>query len=168
MTDKKVAEYLSSMVIVVDTREKVNQHILEFFDNSDIAYVEEKLDSADYSVRFNCDSEVDYNYCVLVERKNSFDEIIGNFTKNRARFAREFERINTDQRVSIVIETASWLKLFRGSYRSKLPPKALIASLFTWVYRYNCPIFYASKNESPEVIYWLLYYGAMETLKGDR
>ena len=42
-------ELISSMVILVDTREKVNDHILEYFDKKNITYKKKALDYGDYS-----------------------------------------------------------------------------------------------------------------------
>lgn len=43
-------ELISSMVILVDTREKVNDHILEYFDKKSITYKKKALDYGDYSL----------------------------------------------------------------------------------------------------------------------
>lgn len=168
MTDKMIASALDDMVIVVDTREKRNEHITSYLDTIGRPYIKRAMKSADYTVTFNKEEFLPYKGCVMVERKNSFDEIIGNFTKNRKRFVNEFERIDDGVLTSIVIENSSWNKLFKGSWRSKVPSQAILASLLTWTYRYDTRIWYCQRKESPEIIYWLLYYGVMETLKGEQ
>lgn len=162
MTDSELGKALDSIIIIVDTREKKNKHILDYFDKYKIPYKIAKVDSGDYTYVMDSKYQLDGKVCV--ERKNSWDEISQNFTKNRARFINEFERAG-DTKIHIVIENASWLTLFRGSYRSKLPPKSFIASLFTWNARYNSPIWLVSKNESPVVIYNVIKYGVRELLK---
>ena len=42
-------ELISSMVILVDTREKVNTHITDYFDKKNIKYKKKALDYGDYS-----------------------------------------------------------------------------------------------------------------------
>ena len=44
-----IKKLLKSMVVLVDSREKKNSHILEYFAKQGIAYQETKLDYGDYS-----------------------------------------------------------------------------------------------------------------------
>lgn len=165
MTDKQIHNILSSMIVIVDTREKANKHILEYLMANDIEYIVEKLDSADYGITFKDPEYAPYINCSLVERKNSWNEITSNFTAHRERFKREFERISPNTNVAMVIETATWRGLFNGSYRSKMSPQSLLASTLVWSFRYRCQIWFASKRDSPRIIYNSLYYGLMTYLK---
>lgn len=158
MKDKEFKKLIDNMVVIVDTREQKNQHIITYLINNKIPYVKEKLESGDYSVRFP--NYPEYDLCMIVERKNSLTEIAGNFTKGRDRFVNEFER--TDSPIHIVVESATFKKLVNGSYRSEFSPKAFMASLVTWSCRYNCPIWFAEIGESPLLIYSILYYGTRE------
>lgn len=167
ITDKVMANVLSDMVIIVDTREQKNRHILDYFDSKDIKYKEEKLLSADYTVDFPNFKELGLDRLILIERKNSLNEIAGNFTKNRVRFVEEFERIN-GQNIHLLIEGSTWGRVIRGTYRSKLPPQSMLASLMTWHVRYNCPIWFCQQNESGMLIYNLIKYTTMEKLKDMR
>ena len=81
--------------------------------------------------------ELDMDRKVIVERKGSLDELAGNFTKNRERFRREFERMEDGQVMHLVLENFTWRKLLAGSYRSKFNPKAYKASLITWSILYD-------------------------------
>jgi len=165
MTDKMIADVLKDMVVVVDSREKSNSHILSYFEKNDIPYFVEKMDTADYTFVLPNYPKLDLDYAILIERKNSIDEICGNFTKERDRFTREFERVDQDcQNVHILVEGASWKKILNGTYRSKFPPKSLLASLFTWNARYNCPIWFSDKSEAGMVIHQILYYELRECL----
>ena len=117
MTDKQLADVINSMVILVDSREKKNQHILDYFISNGIKYRREALNSGDYS--FECNL-TQYNKTICVERKNSLSEIAGNFTSHRDRFVREFERAKiNDTKMHIVLENATFRKIFNGSYRLK-------------------------------------------------
>ena len=49
LTDRKIGEILEDMVVIVDSREKKNEHILEYLNGEGIKWRVEKLDSADYS-----------------------------------------------------------------------------------------------------------------------
>ncbi len=48
-TDKEMEELISSIVILIDTREKVNSHITDYFDRKGIPYKKKALDYGDYS-----------------------------------------------------------------------------------------------------------------------
>ena len=163
MTDKQIADILADMVVIVDNREKKWLHIKEYLDQNNVRYILDKLVSADYTVRFP--NYPTLNECVLVERKHEWTELCGNFTSKREQFVKEFERIPEGTITHLVVEDATWLKLFKGSYRSQLPPKSLLASLLTFNIRYNIHMWTVSQRETPELIYNLLYYGVRETLK---
>ncbi len=164
-TDAQIAKIIADMVILCDTRENKNQHMLDYLKSNGIKHRSQKLDSADYSFELPSHQNLNLDLSVLVERKNSLDEIIGNLTSNRDRFIREFERMNDNQIRHIIVENATWKKLFNGSYRSQASPKSITASLLTWNVRYNCPIWFANQTESPELMYNLLVYGLREKLK---
>lgn len=164
ITDKEMQNILDDMTIIVDTREKKNQHILDYLTENKIPYIIKKLDIADYSFELPNYPQLNVDRQFLVEKKNSLDEIVGNFTKDRERFAREFERI-TNEKIHLVIETATWRKLLNGSYRSKFPPKSFMASLMTYAIRYNIKVWFAEVKESPTIIYNLLRYELFEHLK---
>lgn len=164
ITDKLISEILKDMTILVDTREQKNQHILDFFDKIGAKYRVEKLETADYTIVLPNYPEINIDRQILVEKKNSLDEIAGNFTKDRDRFTREFDRV-TSEKIHLVIEQATWKKLLKGSYRSKFPPKSFMASIMTFNVRYDCPVWFVGIEESPVVIYNILYYGLYEHLK---
>lgn len=163
MTDKQIGEILKDIVIIVDTREKKNKHILDWLDKNGIPYICEKLDSGDYSFILPNHTTLGLDKSILVERKNSWDEIIGNFTTNRKRFVNEFERATG--KMHIVIENATWTKLFNESYRSMVKPNVVLANLMTFQVRYNCPVWLAKKEESPILIYEIIYRELREKLK---
>jgi ERCC4-type nuclease len=167
LTDKQMMDILSDMVIICDTREQKNQHILDYFKENNIPYIIEKLDTADYSFILPNYPDIKMDKMILIEKKNSLDEIAGNFTKDRERFAREFERVD-GERIHLLIENATFKKLLNGSYRSKFPPKSFLASLLTWNVRYNCPVWFTTPNETGIIIRYILYYELLEHLKGMR
>ena len=167
MTDKQIKDILDDIVIIVDTREKKNEHILKYLYDNGIKHIVDKLDSGDYSIMLPNYPELELDRKFLVEKKNSLDEISQNFTKHRSRFAREFERAKPNT-IHIVIENATWRKLLNGSYRSKFSPKSFMASLLTWCVRYRSPIWFVTPTDSPEVIYHILFYELYEYLKQNR
>lgn len=164
LTDKVIADILADMVIIVDTREQRNEHILKYFKDNNIKYEIKKLDTADYSFELPNYPELSLDRMFLVEKKNSLDEISGNFSKDRERFQREFERVG-EASIHLLIEGATWKKLLKGSYRSKLNPKSFKASLLSWSIRYNCQVWFVGEDESPEILHSILHYELLEKLK---
>lgn len=163
LTDKEKSKILDDMVIICDSREQKNQHILEYLKTNNIPYIIDKLDTADYTFILPSYPELNLDKHFLVERKNSLSELAGNFTKGRDRFKREFERAESNK-IHLVVETATFRKLFNGSYRSKFNPKSYLASLLTWNIRYDCPVWFAETKESPTLIYAILFYELKEFL----
>ena len=100
--------------IIIDTREQ-NLHILKQIESMGIQYVRRKLDYGDYSFEIG---DISYEHKIVIERKGSLDEIIGNFTKGRERFRKEFER-SKGCRVILMIE-ATMEQLEAHQYRSRM------------------------------------------------
>lgn len=102
---------------------------------------------------------------VTIERKNSIDEICGNFTTNRIRFAKEFDRAAAaGAKTYILIENGSWEKINRGAYRSKMTPASLLGSLTTWLARYNCQIIFCEPDTTSWLIHAFLLHEMREAL----
>lgn len=72
-------------MIKVDTREKENKHILNYFNNNGIWFNIEKLDFGDYM-------SDNYKNRYVIERKASICEFAGNCGKGHIRFKKELER----------------------------------------------------------------------------
>lgn len=163
MTDKEINEQLKTLTIISDKREQVNQHILKYFDEKKIEYIERSLSTGDYSAMLG---DMTLESDVVVERKANLDEIAGDFTVDRQRFEDEFTRAKAEGlKVYLLIENASWTSIFLHDYRSKLEPKSLIASLLSWQVRFNITVVFCKPNESGQIIHGILYYAAREALR---
>lgn len=167
MTDKQIANIIDDMTIIIDTREKNNNHIISWLESENIKYKTEKLDSGDYSFILPNYNKLKLDRLFLVEKKNSLDEIASNFSKHRERFINEFERVPINAKMHIVIENASWTKIKNKSWRSLLTSSSMCASIITWSIRYKCSIWFVEKQNSPKLIYDLLKYELMEFLKSN-
>lgn len=164
LTEKELRDKLSELTIIIDTREQRNQHIAEYLNRKKAPFISRKLDIGDYSAEL---PEGSFERSFVVERKRSLDELCGNFTADRERFERELLRAKAyGVKVFLVIENASWNDVFLHNYSSKLSEKALLASLFSWQVRYNVTIIFCKTENSPNVIYGLLWYAAREELLG--
>lgn len=164
MTDKQIGVILNDIVIIHDTREQKNTHVIEYLDEQNIPHIRRKMDTGDYSFVLPNNGHLGLDMSVLVERKASLNEIAGNLTKDRERFIREFERVD-GERMHLVLENATWTKIYNGTYRSKLSPNSFVASLLTISNRYDCKIWTCTQKESPKLIYEIIKYELREKLK---
>ena len=132
--------------IIVDTREQ-DLHILRKLDALKIPYVRRKLNFGDYS--FEVDSK-SYEHEIVIERKGSLDEIIGNFTKGRERFKREFER-SKGCKVILMVE-GSIEQLEAHQYRSRMMPNDLKSFLKTWCNKFQLELKFVEKDKACDFI----------------
>lgn len=161
--DREINDLLKQLTIICDTREQVNENITGYLDSKKIPHITRKLDTGDYSAMIG---DMTLEQTVVIEKKNSIDEIAGNFTVDRARFENEFLRAKADGiKVFLIIENCSWSDIFLHNYRSKLKPQSLIASLLSWQVRFNITVQFCKPSETGQIIYGILYYAAREALK---
>lgn len=162
-TDKEISELLKQLTIICDTREQVNEHVTGYLDGKKIPHITRKIETGDYSATIG---DMTLEHDVVIEKKNSIDEIAGNFTADRQRFEDEFTRAKAEGlKVFLLIENCSWSDIFLHNYRSKLKPQSLIASLLSWQVRFNITVIFCKPNETGQIIYGILYYAAREALK---
>ena len=102
-------------MIICDTREKKNQHILDYFDQRRIPYTIRKLDTGDYM-------ESD-NARLTIDRKQNLDELCGNlFSPDKSRFWREVRRAKENKiRMIVLIEEGGKIRCLKDvpNWRSK-------------------------------------------------
>ena len=178
--DKKIAQAaIKSMRVVVDTREQENSHIIEYFNRKKIPFVKRKLDFADYSCEVNTkllglhvEAEwLSFENHVVVERKNSIDEIANCIGNDRDRFEAEFKRIKASgAKCVLLLEKFSFDHLFsdgamfKKSY-TKLTDEQIAIGVNTFVARYNLhPITVVDNIHSGRIINNLLSRYAYELL----
>ena len=161
-TDGELTEELKKLTVIVDSKEKVYNHIEAYFKKNNIPHKVRNLETGDYSAMLgNMTLETD----VVVERKANLDEVCGNFTAERLRFEREFIRAKANGiHVYWIIENATWTDIFLGNYRSKLSSKSLTGSILSWLARFPVTLLFCKPDETPKLIYGILYYYAREKL----
>lgn len=165
MNPFELEQTLSTMVLIVDSREKPTAQAKERWSAFGCPYRIEGLPFGDYTAEFTLPNGQTVSFAdkVVFERKMSIDEICGNFCQNRKRFIREFERIKTAwAKVYILIENGTWEKAYSGQYRSQMQPQALIASLTAWMARYNAHVLFCKPETTPKLIREILYREAKE------
>jgi len=169
-TDTELNNILKTLTIVVDTREQVNDHILNYLRQKDIPIKIKKLDVGDYSCMIPANPELgiarDIYLESYVERKAHMDEICGNLQKDtQTAFENELIRSQGKRFVLIVEDLESYGKLLRGDYRSRYDPKALLGRLKSFEAKYNFEIVPMNKIESGNWIYYRFYYQMKNYLK---
>ena len=139
------------MIILVDTREKQNTHITESFDKNGIHYKSKALDYGDYSFALpknealSIQRDMYFNKRVVIERKASLEEISGNLTKERDRFEKELSLAPKDK--VLLIENANYSDIANGNYNTQYNKKSFLASLHSFWFKYNVPIFFMPDNK---------------------
>lgn len=169
-TDKEIKEIMKTMIIVMDTREKVNQHITDYLNQKGIPLKIEKLDTGDYGALIPANPELgitrDIYFNGRVERKAHMDEITGNLQRDtQTAFENELIRSKDIPFTLIVEDINGYEKMLKGDYRSKYDPLALLGRLNTFKARYNFEIVYLDKKFSGNWIYHHFYYQLRHYLK---
>lgn len=162
-TDKEVDKLCKSIVVLVDTREKSNEHITDWFDKKKIPWKSKALTNGDYSFfvpenhELNIDRDLYFDKSIMVERKRNLDEIGSNFTTYRTRF--EEEMATYSGKKYLLLENSTYDKVVKEDYRNKLSAKAFLASIHTFNHRYDLEFVYMPNPDySAEWIYLTFVY----------
>lgn len=149
------------MKIIVDTREKPQAitNILRYFETNGVEYEIKKLDTADYS---NPENPV-----VLVDRKQSLYEVIGNLGNKKSRFYRECQRANKEWRQLVVLvehgegiksleDVAKWKNRNFSKKRLYMDGRELAERMHKVAVMYNVKWQFCNKSDTGKVILELL------------
>ena len=159
---------LDGMVILIDTREQNTPRLRERIKQMSSTTERKALSFGDYSAKFPLPNGewLDLSNAVVVERKMDFDELCHCYCQDRARFEREFERAQTaGAKTYLLIENATWEKAYNGTYRSRMRPSALVASILAWLARYDCQILFCRAETSGKLIHDVLYREGKQRLE---
>lgn len=152
------SKIMENMVILVDTREKKNDHILKYFNRYNINYEVKKLDVGDYSYYVKPNEFIQYGLnaenMFTIDRKQDVNEIVGNIIQDRERLEKEFMRAYSKRmRFYLLIEEPTILdKILAGDYISKANANSVVNSLITFCDRYNILPFNVSRNNAAKYI----------------
>lgn len=144
-TDKMMKKILDSLVILVDTRENANKHIIDFFEKKKIPYSVEKLQFGDYSCKIPkgtldmFTTDIYFTNDFVIERKASIDELAGNLKEDGARLKKELAHLNMYQiKYLVYVEDKNFEENLRtGSFRSQYDPYTLMRRLYCLESEYN-------------------------------
>lgn len=136
-TDKELNRVKKNLVVLIDTREQRNEHIIDFFRKQNINYKVNKLDFGDYSCMLpkgtfeGQTKDIYFDRDIVIERKNGIDELASNFKDDGTRIKTELAHINKYNIKSyLFIEDPDFDKNIRiGNYRSEYKPQSLYARI---------------------------------------
>lgn len=170
LTTKDKDAILNNITIIIDSREQSNRHIVEYFNEKGISYDVSKLEVGDYSFKLRnaLGSGLDFSFEreFAIERKNSLEELSGNFTTDRLRFEKEFMSAKCrGTALSLVVEDASINNVFDGTYNTQYNKKSFIASILSYKYRYGVDFNFVNKDDMGRFIFLSSYYFLREKLK---
>lgn len=151
--------------IISDTREKKNQHILQYFNDHNVNYVIRKLDYGDYQ-------DVDNPY-LSIDRKRNIAELAKNCTSDHERFRRELERVKKAGATLVVLveqnrykDRDKWIKVERiedlllwSSPHTKVRGEKVFRVLSSWMYKYPLRVEFCNKRSTGKRITEIIYKG---------
>lgn len=170
-SDRELKELLSSMVILIDTREKEAGHVTDYFEQNGVPYTIQKLDTGDYSCRIPANPEMgilrDLHVPVAIERKAHINELIGNFKADkRIAFQNELIRAQRMDFVLLVEQSSGYGDILAGNYRSEMKSQSVIGTLKAFESKYGFHTIFIDRQLSPIWIHHHLYYRVRNILKG--
>ena len=163
----EVEQTLETMQICVDTREQPTPRASARYKQFGVPYIRKKLNTGDYSAIFTLPNGELFSLedKILIERKQNLTELAMCYCQERERFAREFERAKkAESKLYLIVEDANWANIYAGKYRSKMNPKSFVASILSWLSRYNCELIFCTSTVTGWLIHDILWYEAREIL----
>lgn len=146
-----------NIVILCDTREQSNGHIIGYFNSHGIRYENKKLDTGDYSFYIPkipgiIERAIGFDKEIAIERKANLDELASNLTKGRERLKDELKRAE-NMRFFLMIEGAVFEDIGNHNYKSQFNPKAFCASLTSMELEYGFTTKFVPKYYAGGLIY---------------
>lgn len=173
MDNFEIQNCLDSFRILVDTAEQPTKEYTRRCDAFGCPYVRQNLDYGDYTYDFMLPNGKWLHEDVgavqgdsVIERKMSLRELSGNLCQNWDRFCREFDRAKEHgASVYLLVEDASWVKIFTGKYGTKFNSKAYLHRLLKLIGTYQIKPIFVPKDLSGQMIYEILYREAKRRLE---
>ena len=160
---------MNNFIILRDTRQQKESHIIKEFDKQNILHIQTKLDSADYMViRYDKEKGFYKDYSVLVDTKKDLLELCGNLchSTEHQRILREIElgkQLGAKEFIFLIgenkIKTIEDIKNW-SSPHTKVRGETLLKIMNTMKTRYNVRFIIVPKKNMGEMIIKLL--GARE------
>ena len=143
-------------MIICDSREKKNAHILRYFDRNGIDYIIRKMDVADY--------QIEGKDKLVIDRKQNLDELATNLTnpQDKGRFWREVRRAHASGiKIIVLCEHGKGIKAIPDvvNWDSKYSPvtgRILQEKIYQCHISYGVEFLFCDKSETAAKIIELL------------
>ena len=156
---------MNKFLILTDSRQQRESHIIKEFDKQGILHIRTGLPSADYmAVRYNEEKGLYLDYSILIDTKKDIEEIAGNLcnTQSHERVKREifkgqelgakdFIFLINGGKVKSIEDLQNWT-----SKRTKVKGSVLFKIFQTMRQKYNVRFIICSKSKMGETIIKLL------------
>lgn len=162
---------MSKYVILTDTRQQKENHIIKEFDKQKILHIRTGLPSADYmALRYSKERGFYLDYSILIDTKKDIEEIAGNLcnvnsherikreiSKGQELGAREFIFLIANDKVKTLKDLENW-----SSSRTKVKGTTLAKIFKTMKEKYNVRFIIVPKKEIGKTVINLLNGGNNE------
>lgn len=156
---------MNKFIILTDTRQQKENHIIKEFDKQGILHIRTGLPSADYmAVRYNEEKGFYLDYSILIDTKKDIEEIAGNLcnTQSHERVKREIfkgQELGAKDFIFLInggkVKTIEDLKNWT-SKRTKVKGSVLLKIFQTMRQKYNVRFVICPKVKMGETIIKLL------------
>lgn len=160
---------MNKFLILTDTRQQKENHIIKEFDKQGILHIRTGLPSADYmAVRYDNEKGFYLDYSILIDTKKDIEEIASNLcnSQNHQRILKEVQKgkdLGAKQFVFLInggkVKTIEDLQNWT-SKRTKVKGEVLLKIFKTMSQKYGVKFMIVPKNKMGETIIKLL--GAIE------
>lgn len=156
---------MNKFLILTDSRQRLENHIIKEFDKQGILHIRTGLPSADYmAVRYDEEKGFYLDYSILIDTKKDIEEIASNLcnSQNHQRILREIQKgkdlgakqfifLINGGKVKSIEDLQNWT-----SKRTKVKGSVLLKIFQTMRQKYNIRFVICSKDKMGETIIKLL------------
>ena len=173
MRPRDIQAVLSSMTVLVDSREQNTDRARWRYASIGLPVERCTLDYGDYSYnatlpdgRRICDTSIRIRPAVAVERKMNLDELAMCFGTGRERFEKEFDRAaGAGAQMWLMVEGGSWESIYDHRYRSRMTPRSLAGSIMAFCCRYDLRLIFCTERTTGKIIRGILERHLEDRLK---
>ena len=155
----------NNFIILTDTRQQKEEHIIKEFDKQGILHIRTGLPSADYmAVRYDKEKGFYLDYSILIDTKKDIEEIAGNLCNSQSHErvkreiqkgkdlgAKEFIFLINGGKVKTIQDLQNWT-----SKRTKVKGETLLKIFKTMSQKYGVRFIICEKKKMGEMIINLL------------
>ena len=155
---------MRNIIILTDTRQQKEEHILKEFDKQGIMHIRTTLKSADYMAIEIKENKPIIDFTILIDTKKDIEEIAHNLcnSQEHERIKREIERareLGCKDFIFLIcsntVKSSNDLERWKST-RTKVQGKVLIKIMKTMKERYGCRFIFIPKKECGKKIIELL------------